>query len=60
MYRIWARVYRDGKYVGAWVSERSYKYAGNAVRFARKRFGDNKLRVPAEGTYYEWKVKKEV
>ena len=40
---IWFEVYKNGKKIGAGVWHQKYKYKGNAVRYAKKRFDTTRI-----------------
>lgn len=56
-WRIWFELYEGDKKIGAGVWHYKYKYKGNAVRAAMKRFGEPRVNKNSGKTYrYKWTV----
>lgn len=56
-WRIWFELYDGEKKIGAGVWHQHYKYKGNAVRFARKRFDKPRVNKNNNKIYtYKWTV----
>lgn len=56
-WKIWLELYQNDKKVGSGVWHRRYKYKGNAVRAAKKLFGEEHINERTGKVYrYNWVV----
>lgn len=55
-WRIWFELYKNGKKIGAGVWHQYYSYKGNAVRYAKKRFGTERVDRHGDIYTYKWTV----
>lgn len=56
-WKIWFELYQDGTKIGSGVWHQHYKYKGNAVRAAKKRFGEERVNVHnGKVSRYNWVV----
>ena len=56
-WKIWFELYQNDKKIGSGVWHQHYKYKGNAVRAAKKRFGEERVNVHnGKVSRYNWIV----
>lgn len=54
-WKIWFEIFVNDRKVGAGVWHKSYKYKGNAIRFAKKRY-DRVIKDSNQTITYKWIV----
>lgn len=56
-WKIWLELYQDNTKVGSGVWHQNYKYKGNAIRAAKKRFGEERInKNTGKVVRYNWVV----